>query len=166
MARITEVFPVPGAPHRSTGTRAAIATPSAWTTTACSSIPRQCAVRRRSVCQSRQVAGFDAERYLRLVGERVLLGEGFEENPWPSPLSGAARALVAVGAIDRDRARSVLDDYDLATLLRGDYRLHHRAWRRAAAGEIEAAVLERRRVVRCDREIEVPHGTLWIRYVS
>jgi hypothetical protein len=34
MARITEVFPVPGAPHRSTGTRAAIATPSASTTAA------------------------------------------------------------------------------------------------------------------------------------
>jgi len=33
IARIAEVFPVPGAPQRRTGTRAATATPSAWTAT-------------------------------------------------------------------------------------------------------------------------------------
>jgi len=39
-ARITDVLPVPGEPHSSTGTPAAIAVPSASTVVACASIDR------------------------------------------------------------------------------------------------------------------------------
>src|SRR5207237_6037412 len=77
------------------------------------------------------VAEFDAELYLRLSGERMLLERGDRGGaPWESPLMEAARALIAVGAIDAERARAVIDDYDLASALRSHHGMHQRAmWR-------------------------------------
>ena len=48
MARIADVLPVPGAPHSSTGTRAATATPSASTAGLYGLIPPSVAHRRHS----------------------------------------------------------------------------------------------------------------------
>jgi hypothetical protein len=108
------------------------------------------------------VEEFDAELYLRLEGERMLLGA--RPGQWSSTQAGAARALVAIGAIGRDAAQEILDEYGLAQTLRleGGYRFwpgrHRQASRRR--------VFEPRRVVPCDRTIETTTGTLRIRYVS
>src|SRR5271168_2926934 len=61
------------------------------------------------------VARFDAELYLRLLGEDTLLGAHDRSGePFRSPLSEAAGALVAVGAVSAAKAEAVIDDYALA----------------------------------------------------
>lgn len=64
--------------------------------------------------------GFDAELYLRLAGERELLDPARTgwRGPWNSPLAERAAALVAVGAIPLERARSVVEEYLAASTLR------------------------------------------------
>jgi hypothetical protein len=63
---------------------------------------------------------FDADRYLRLLGERALLdGEAGRGGPIGTPLSDAAAALVAVGAAVPERASEVVAAYELAARLRG-----------------------------------------------
>jgi hypothetical protein len=61
---------------------------------------------------------FDAEVYLRRLGER-LLDDPDQQHPrhW-SALRGAGAALVGVGAIAADRAWWVIDDYATATRIR------------------------------------------------
>lgn len=111
--------------------------------------------------------GFDAELYLRLAGERMLLdGSGAEAAPWESPLRSAAEALVVVGAIEEHVAAAVLDDYALAAALRdGEDALYDHASDGSDRGE-DAAPLGPRRVVPCDRHVELSGGTLHVRYVS
>jgi hypothetical protein len=75
------------------------------------------------------MARFDAELYLRLAGEQMILGvERRQQRPWDSPLFEPASALLAVDAISAARARAVIDDYSLAEALRSDQgqHLHHR----------------------------------------
>jgi hypothetical protein len=115
---------------------------------------------------------FDAERYLRLLGERTLLDgrSRAQRAPWESPLVAAAEALVAVGAIAADAADTVLDDHDLAVALRG--RVGEPGQRRLFSGRPQAGVaaggqpLAPRRVVACDRRIERTDITLFVHYVS
>ena len=64
------------------------------------------------------MVAFDAEVYLRRLGER-LLDDPDQQQPchW-SALRGAGAALVGVGAIAADRAWRVIDDYATATRIR------------------------------------------------
>jgi len=115
------------------------------------------------------MSGFDAELYLRLAGERSLLGGSWRNRgPRDSPLTEAARALVAIGAIATDGAQSLIDDYELAIALRGEGMRHHLQMRghRHASSQAAATPLEQRRVVLCDGVIEQPTGTLRVRHAS
>ena len=115
------------------------------------------------------MTSFDAELYLRLAGEKRLLdGRDHNRGPWDSPITEAARALIAVAAIDADRTQAVIDDYDLAMALRGEDQMQHRRMRghtQQPAPE-DARPIEPCRVVSCDRVIDQPNGTMHIRYVS
>ena len=116
---------------------------------------------------------FDAELYLRLAGERVLTSrEGSARMSW-APVLTAARALVAVGAIEAAAAQTVVDDYDLAADLRdperrvAGLRMRGRA-RLAAARRVAAAPapLPAPRVVACDRVVETAAEQIRVRSVS
>ena len=107
---------------------------------------------------------FDAELYLRLTGERLMLDESRTRQPgFSSPLVHSARALVAAGAIELDAAREVLDDYQAASALRLEgfppSRLSTRKRPRAPKP------FPPRRVVACDQRIEQQGSTLHVRYV-
>ena len=114
---------------------------------------------------------FDAELYLRLAGEEMILGvQRRQQRPWDSPLFEPASALVAVGAISAARAHAVIDDYSLAEALRSDQgqHLHQRiALARAhRSRRSQSQALKPRRVVPCDRTIEDVNGTLHVRHVT
>jgi hypothetical protein len=64
------------------------------------------------------MAPFDAELYLRRLGEQTVLGMTDEQPGFASALNDAATALVAVDAITPDRAREVLADYAAAEAAR------------------------------------------------
>jgi hypothetical protein len=113
-------------------------------------------------------AGFDAELYLRLTGERTLLDRGGNDGrPWDSPLAEAARALVAVGMMTADTAQAVLEDYLLALSYREDqhHRHHLMAWRATRSPAAPHPGLAALRTVPCGRMIEQPWGQLVIKYV-
>jgi hypothetical protein len=115
------------------------------------------------------MSAFDAELYLRLSGERMLLDHADQNRgPWRSALAEAARALLAVGAIETHIAREVIADYELAMALRGEHGPHRLMMGRghAQAPPPPAAVLKPRRVVACDRVIERPNGTIHITFAS
>jgi hypothetical protein len=108
---------------------------------------------------------FDAELYLRLTGERLLLDQDQRHGGFGTPLVYPARALVAAGVIALDDAREVVLDYQEALMLRRE------GWyqpfsRRAARSRRPAEPFPPRRVIACDQRIEQPGGTLEIRYVS
>jgi hypothetical protein len=115
------------------------------------------------------VPGFDAELYLRLLGERLLADRDDQSRgarrPW---VAEAAAALVAVDAIAPDRAGRVLDDYRLAATLRTDphFRRHAMLGASPQASGSETKPLGPRRVVPCAHTIEQPQATLQVRYVS
>jgi hypothetical protein len=117
------------------------------------------------------MAAFDAELYLRITGEEMLLGVApRRQRPWDSPLVEHARALVAVGAISGARAEAVLDDYTLAEAVRSEERhhLHHRMalGRGSRSRRPRATALKPRRVVPCNRTIEDSNGVLLVRHVT
>jgi hypothetical protein len=64
------------------------------------------------------VSRFDAELYLRRLGEHTVLGMTDEQPGFSSALTDAAAALVAVDAITPDHAREVLADYAAAEAAR------------------------------------------------
>jgi len=114
------------------------------------------------------MARFDAELYLRLLGEETLLGGEYRSRgPFGSRLTEAASALVAVGATSAKKAQAVIDDYTLAEALRGDGGGPRGAMMGAQrSGRRKGKALKPRRVVACDRLIETSEGTLRIRHVS
>jgi hypothetical protein len=61
---------------------------------------------------------FDAEVYLRRLGERLLDDPDQQQPRHWSALRGAGAALVVAGAIAADRAWRVIDDYATATRIR------------------------------------------------
>lgn len=61
---------------------------------------------------------FDAEVYLRRLGERLLDDADQQQPGHRSALRGAAAALVGAGAIAADQAWRVIDDYATATHIR------------------------------------------------
>ena len=112
---------------------------------------------------------FDAELYLRLIGERMLTDRDDEYNGTRRPaIAEAALALVAVEAIDGGRAEQVLDDYSFAVMLRS---APDQFLRRYVAGASPpppdgAAPLRPRPVVPCARTVEHAQDTIEVRYVS
>jgi hypothetical protein len=64
------------------------------------------------------MVAFDAEVYLRRLGERLLDDSDLRQPGHWSALRGAAAALVCVGAMGVDRAWRVIDDYATATHIR------------------------------------------------
>lgn len=111
------------------------------------------------------MAKFDAELYLRLIGEEILLDATPDRGGWSSPLEEAAGALIAIGAISATRARSVAADYNLAQSLRSRDGYHHAAMRAAlGATRGKARALKVRRVVALSTVIEDSQGRLELRY--
>jgi hypothetical protein len=107
---------------------------------------------------------FDAELYLRLTGERLLLDSAGHDRGFGSPVAHAARALVAAGAIDIEAARAVVMDYDHAVAFRNE---GMDAYLPSPPGSRrKAKPLAPRRVLVCDRTIERRQSTLHVRYVS
>ncbi len=73
---------------------------------------------------------FNAELYLRLIGERGLLAGSARQRGHDVELFEVARVLVAVGAIDLTDATEIVDGYDRAFGLRsgqGPRRFHRQA---------------------------------------
>lgn len=103
---------------------------------------------------------FDAELYLRLAGERELLA-GDDHGLDTSPLTAAAHALAAIGAIPAGTARAVLADYHLARACREG----RSEPRREAATPEPPEVIGQLRVVPCGRVIEQPWGQLTIEFI-
>jgi hypothetical protein len=64
------------------------------------------------------MVAFDAEVYLRLLGERLLDDPDQQQPRHWSALRGAGAALVVAGVIAADRAWRVIDDYATATRIR------------------------------------------------
>jgi hypothetical protein len=110
------------------------------------------------------VPEFDAEAYLRAVGERWE-PEGHEPGVLCNPvLAAAAAALVAVDAITLGRAQAIIGDYSPAPAPGAD---RGRLMGVAAAQDAASPPpgIARPRVVPCDRVIDQPWGRLTIRYV-
>jgi hypothetical protein len=110
------------------------------------------------------VTGFDAERYLRLVGERWV-PDGKDILPWNPVLAATGAALVAVGAMTNSAARAVIDEYYQATASAEGRRY---LMGRAAARPVATAPpdIGQFRVVPCERAIDQPWGRLTIHYVA
>ena len=107
---------------------------------------------------------FDAEAYLRAVGERWE-PDDHEPGVLCNPvLAATAAALVAVDAITLGRAQAIIGDYSPAPAPGAD-----RSHLMGAAAAQDAASpppdIARPRVVPCDRVIDQPWGRLTIRYV-
>ncbi|HET9973183.1 MAG TPA: hypothetical protein VFQ68_33470 [Streptosporangiaceae bacterium] len=107
------------------------------------------------------MAGFDGEKYLRLLGERWVRKGGAARRPPHSPvLPAAAAALVAVDAITIAAAQAVVDDYDLS---RGQDRhdpVSEMTDRPAASAASAPPGLGEVRVVPCERVIDQAGGRL------
>jgi hypothetical protein len=110
------------------------------------------------------VPRFDAELYLRLIGEQMLLDASRERGGWSSPLDDAAGALVAVGAITAAKAQQVLSDYSLAQSVRGGHGYPHMAMRMRRSPRARPRALKFKRVVPVDLVIDDPQGRLQLRY--
>jgi hypothetical protein len=112
----------------------------------------------------------DAELYLRLLGERMLLEpRDHRRGPWDSEIVEAARALTAVGVIDAEPAQAIVDDYGLAIALRsGEPGMHmtRALGMRRARSQPAPRPLESLRVIACPRVIDFPWGEVGIRHVS
>ena len=107
------------------------------------------------------MAGFDAELYLRLEGERQLLGHDEQQGHRVSPLELPAQALAAAGVIEPEVALRVLADYSTAERLRiGERRFYQPLPRRRRR---RGGRLGRQRVAVLDREIRFEGGTLVLR---
>jgi hypothetical protein len=115
------------------------------------------------------VARFDAELYLRLAGERLLLnGQPNRRGPrGGSPLNDVAETLVSIGAIPTEAAEVVLQDYELAEALRQPGRLNHLMVmsQMAPSARAESRPFGPWRVATCGRTLEQPWGRLRIHYI-
>ena len=120
------------------------------------------------------MTGTDAELYLRLAGERALASRDGSAGPtWDGPVMVAARALVAVGAVEAPVARQVVEDYELAVELRAGGPGPRRQTRAASAASAPGsgarpvpAALPVPRMTLCDTTITLPSATIRVRSVS
>ena len=113
------------------------------------------------------MAQSDAERYLRLAGERAVLDPADGGQPDDSALDTAGQALVAVGALTAGVAQAVMDDYGLALAYRSgeSAQFHYVRVRRADRRVPPDQALGPLRAVPCHRLIEQPWGQLFLSYV-
>jgi hypothetical protein len=121
---------------------------------------------------------FDAELYLRLAGERALLGSGgagvapnmpsIAWSWWHDGIHAAADALCAVGAIERDLAQQVLHEYSFAVALREEGHAQYFLMRDAYHPDPwhSARPLSERRLVPCDARIMLGQYEVHVRFVS
>jgi hypothetical protein len=111
-------------------------------------------------------ADFDPELHLRLTGERALLDtrQGQSRDVWNTPLLESAAALVAVGALDEERAQSIVDDYYLALGLRGRGDGGFRRFRHLPRQNRQP--LKASRVVLCEQRLAESWGELRVHYVA
>jgi hypothetical protein len=110
------------------------------------------------------VAGFDAEWYLRLAGDRWVRAGGSFSPPWNPVLAATGAALVAAGAMTTEAAQAVIAEYQ--ALIPGEDRSRLMTGR---AGQPAASVpvgIGPFRVVPCGRVIDQPWGQLTIHYVT
>jgi hypothetical protein len=107
----------------------------------------------------------DPETYLRIAGERAVI-DGASAEPWPSELLDAADALAAVGRIDHDVARSIVEDYELALGLRGHTRAGFLLTVGKASPPAQPLVVLPPRVVASEATVRMPWGTLKIHYIA
>ena len=118
------------------------------------------------LCQHWNVAGFDAERYLRLIGEWWVREGGGTAGRLRNPvLAAAAAALVAVDAMTIANARAVIGDYDPALTPGQD----HRDPVSRETGRFVAPArpgIGQFRVAPCEQVIDQPGGQLTIHYVA
>ena len=114
------------------------------------------------VCEAVAVmVAFDAEIYLRLLGERLLDDPDHQHNGRLSPLRGAAAALVVAGTIGANQAWRVIDDYRTATNIRtGEPRFLHFG---PPSGRRAGASLTPRETMVIDQEIQVGQSRLLLR---
>ncbi|MGD0245263.1 MAG: hypothetical protein ABSB59_33755 [Streptosporangiaceae bacterium] len=110
------------------------------------------------------MAGFDGERYLRLIGERWVRRGGAARRPLHSPvLAASAAALVAVDAMTIAAAQAVVAEYDLSPGQGRHDPVGGEAGRPAAPAPPGIGAL---RIVPCERVIDQPGGRLILRYVA
>jgi hypothetical protein len=112
------------------------------------------------------MSGFDAEWYLRRLGEDMLLGPVSDHSGQLADLKHATAALVAVGAIEPELAGAVVDDYGIAHAARQglvEFVLVSLARNERAASLTPPPG---QRVVGLDDQIELPEGTLRLRYAT
>jgi hypothetical protein len=104
---------------------------------------------------------FDAELYLRLLGERLLQDPDQQRHHHRSPLDGPAAALVVAGTIAPDLASRVINDYIAATRVRaGERGFPHFG---PPARRRQARHLTSRRTMVLDCEISFGAGQLLLR---
>jgi len=99
------------------------------------------------------VTSTDPETYLRVACERLLLAQG-RGNGMPEGAAAAVigRALIGAGALEREKAQTVLEEYALAMGLRlhgGRMRMRH-----MTPEDVEGRRLTSRRVVMCSFTFE------------
>jgi hypothetical protein len=109
------------------------------------------------------VAPFDAELYLRLLGERGLMGASVQQRIHDPELFEVARALVAVGAIDPADATEIAEAYDRAAGLRNGRGI--RSWHQRQTTSTPTTS-EPRRTVLCNVTVERPTEEIRIRSVT
>ncbi|MHB1776856.1 MAG: hypothetical protein ACYCU7_12835 [Acidimicrobiales bacterium] len=112
--------------------------------------------------------GFDAELFLRLAGERLLLDRSDgDRGPFRAvPLQEMAAALVAVGVLDEERATEVLVEYAEALHLRGGSGLPPGVANRRPAPARRTAGLAAATVWACDDVLELAGGRLHVHCVA
>jgi hypothetical protein len=110
---------------------------------------------------------FDAELYLRLAGERMILDTSRDQqrSGWSSPIADVASALAAIEALTVDQAQTIARDYELALALRGDQRWMGGMFRNQTTAAAESRPLTPARAATCQTTFETAWGSVTVHYV-
>lgn len=118
----------------------------------------------------------DAETYLRMLGERLVLDRDRQSyhRPGGGPLAQAARALLTTDAVQPDVAEAIVQDYEWAQRLRDPDQRHlppHHSRRRltrtpSPVAQPKIRPLAAPHVGLCDRVVDQPWGRVTLRCVS
>ncbi|MBI2703928.1 MAG: hypothetical protein HYX32_01360 [Actinobacteria bacterium] len=113
------------------------------------------------------MAAFDAELYLRLAGEAMILeGPNPRQNVgWSSPTTDAASALVAVDALPLETAETITRDYEIAMSLRGDQRSRGAMFRVGRGPQPSGTPFPPARVAVSGQTVETSWGSITVHHV-